>query len=90
MAIPPVMVSVNDLTLRSAMDISRMQEQVAMQLNDRLSHQIEHRILEQVCLHLFGTTDVDLVRDTFEALQRDDAIRERVIAMRTARRMGVR
>lgn len=81
--------SVDDIAMQSRDDFNSMQKHIVMQLNDRINHQIDQRLLEQVSLHLFGTSDVQLVQDVFEAVQRVPDVRDNILAIRAKRRMGV-
>lgn len=80
--------SVDDIAMRSRDDFSAMQAHIAVQLNERINQQIDRRLLEQVSLHLFGTSDVQLVQDVFEAVQRVPDVRDNILAIRTKRRIG--
>jgi hypothetical protein len=79
----PITVSVNH-------DIARMTDNIAAQVSHDLAQEINRKALGEVCAHLFGAADVELVRDTFEVLLRDPAIQERVVSLRAARRIGVK
>lgn len=81
--------SVDDIAMQSRDDFNTMQRHIAVQLNDRINRQIDQRLLEQVSLHLFGTSDVQLVQDVFEAVQRVPDVRDNILAIRAKRRMGV-
>lgn len=81
--------SVDDIAMQSRDDFNSMQKHIVMQLNDRINQQIDQRLLEQVSLHLFGTSDVQLVQDVFEAVQRVPDVRDNILAIRAKRRMGV-
>lgn len=78
----PVTVSINH-------DIARMTDNIAAQVSHDLAQGIG-QALGEVCAHLFGSADVELVRDTFEVLLRDPVIQERVVSLRAARRIGVK
>lgn len=82
--------SVDDIAMQSRDDFNSMQKHIVMQLNDRINQQIDQRLLEQVSLHLFGTSDVQLVQDVFEAVQRVPDVRDNILAIRAKRRMGVK
>ena len=79
----PITVSVNH-------DIARMTDNIAAQVSHDLAQEINRKALGEVCVHLFGAADVELVRDTFEVLLRDPVIQERVVSLRAARRLGVK
>lgn len=79
----PITVSVNH-------DIARMTDDIAARVSHDLAQEINRKALGEVCAHLFGAADVELVRDTFEVLLRDPEIQARVIAIRAARRIGVK
>lgn len=81
--------SVDDIAVQGRNDLNTMQTHIAVQLNDRINQQIDQRLLEQVSLHLFGTSDVQLVQDVFEAVQRMPEVRDNMLAIRAKRRMGV-
>ena len=82
--------TVDDIAMQSRDDFNTMQKHIAVQLNDRINQQIDQRLLEQVSLHLFGTSDVQLVQDVFEAVQRVPEVRDNILAIRAKRRMGVK
>lgn len=81
--------SVDDIAVQGRNDLSTMQTHIAAQLNDRINQQIDQRLLEQVSLHLFGTSDVQVVQDVFEAVQRVPEVRDNILALRAKRRIGV-
>jgi hypothetical protein len=67
-----------------------MSDHIAANVSSELSHQINRKLLGEVCEQLFGTTDVEYVRDVFNAIQQDLAIQDRVLTARTKRRIGVK
>jgi hypothetical protein len=67
-----------------------MSDHIAANVSSELSHQINRKLLGEVCMNLFGTTNVEYVRDVFHAVQQDPDIQDRVVAIRTARRIGVK
>lgn len=71
-------------------DTIHMADNIAADISHDLSMQINRKLLGVVCENLFGTADVELVRDTFEAIRLDPEIQARVIAIRAARRIGVK
>jgi len=71
-------------------DINTMSDHIAANVSSELSHQINRKLLGEVCMNLFGTTNVEYVRDVFNAIQQDPDIQDRVVAIRTARRIGVK
>lgn len=81
---------VDDIAMHSRDDFNTMQRHIAVSLNDRIHRQIDQHLLEQVSLHLFGTSDVQLVQDVFEAAQRVPEVRDNILAIRAKRRMGVK
>jgi len=83
MAISPVTISVNH-------DIARMTDNITASVSNELSMQINRKLLGEVCENLFGTADVELVRDIFEAVRLDPDIQDRVVSIRAARRIGVK
>lgn len=83
MAISPVTVSVSH-------DIARMTDHVAANVSLDLASEINRKLLREVCENLFGMADMELVRDTFEAIRLDPEIQARVIVIRAARRIGVK
>ena len=78
------------LTVSIHHDINRMTDTIAANVSGELSQQINRKLLMDVCQQLFGIADVELVRDTFEAIRLDPDIQDRVVAIRTARRIGVK
>ena len=82
--------TVDDIAIQGRDNFNTMQKHIAVQLNDRINRQIDQRLLEQVSLHLFGTSDVQLVQDVFEAVQRVPDVRDNILAIRAKRRMGVK
>lgn len=83
-----IRLAVTDIAMQSRDDFNSMQKHIAVQLNDRINQQIDQRLLEQVSLHLFGTSDVQLVQDVFEAVQRVPEVRDNILAIRAKRRIG--
>jgi hypothetical protein len=78
------------LTVRLDQDIQRLTDTVAVNVSNQLAEAINEKLLKDVCHQLFGTADFESVRDTFEVLRRDNDIQNRVLAIRAARRMGVK
>ena len=83
MAISPFTVSVHH-------DTARMTDHIAANVSLDLAPEITRKLLREVCVNLFGTSNMELVRDTFEAIRHDPEIQARVIAIRAARRIGVK
>jgi hypothetical protein len=71
-------------------DINTMTDRITANVSADLTTEINRKLLAEVCKNLFGIADVELVRDTFEAIRLDPDIQARVVAIRTARRLGVR
>ena len=71
-------------------DINRMTDHITANVSADLTSEINRKLLAEVCKNLTGISDVELVRDTFEAIRLDPDIQARVVAIRTARRLGVR
>lgn len=84
-----VELSVNDMDLAMSRDLDAMKHTLVAQMNDRVAHQLEDKVMDKLLMRVFGTTDQELVRDTMAVLLSDKDIQERVLAMRAARRMGV-
>lgn len=80
----------NSVTVSADYDINRMTNIITANVSGDLSQQISRKLLGEVCEQLFGTPDVELVRDTFEAIRLDPEIQDRVVAIRAARRIGVK
>jgi hypothetical protein len=80
----------NGVTVSLHHDINRMTDRIAASVSTDLTTEINRKLLCEVCENLFGIADVELVRDTFEAIRLDPDIQARVVAIRTARRIGVR
>jgi hypothetical protein len=78
------------LTVSLRHDINTMTDRITANVSADLTTEINRKLLGEVCENLFGIADVELVRDTFEAIMTDPDIRARVVAIRTARRIGVR
>jgi hypothetical protein len=78
------------LTVSIRSDINTMSDHIAANVSSELSHQINRKLLGEVCEQLFGTTDVEYVRDVFNAIQQDLAIQDRVLTAQTKRRIGVK
>ena len=77
------------VTISIIRDMVRMTDDIAARISHDLAQEINRKALGEVCAHLFGAADVELVRDTFEVLLCDPAIQERVVSLRAARRIGV-
>ena len=71
-------------------DINRMTDRIAANVSIDLASAINRKILGEVCENMFGMADMELVRDTFEAIRLDPKIQDRVLAIRAARRIGVK
>ena len=71
-------------------DINRMTDRIAASVSLDLASAINRKLLGEVCENMFGIADVELVRDTFEAIRLDPKIQDRVLAIRAARRIGVK
>jgi hypothetical protein len=71
-------------------DINTMTDRIGASVSADLTSAINRKLLGEVCENLFGIADVELVRDTFEAIRLDPDIQARVVAIRTARRIGVK
>jgi hypothetical protein len=84
------MSSYRGITASVAYDVSRMTDQVAASVSHDLAIAINRKLLGEVCENLFDTADVELVRDIFEAVRLDPKIQDRVVAIRAARRIGVK
>ena len=82
MAISPVTISISHDALRMADITATVSQDLALELNRKL--------LGEVCENLFGTADVELVRDIFEAVRLGPKIQDRVVSIRAARRIGVK
>jgi hypothetical protein len=67
-----------------------MTDRIAAKMSADLATEVNRHLLRQVCENMFGITDMDLVRDTFEAILTDPDIQDRVVAIRAARRLGVK
>ena len=78
------------LTVSINRDLNTITDHIAASLSLDLTTEINRKLLGEVCMNLFGTTDVEYVRDVFHAVQQDPDIRDRVVAIRTARRIGVK
>ena len=78
------------LTVSIHHDINTMTDRIAASVSTDLTTEINRRLLGEVCMNLFGTTNVEYVRDVFNAIQQDPDIQDRVVAIRTARRIGVK
>jgi hypothetical protein len=81
--------SMSDVDLAMSRDLNAMKHTLVAQLNDTVTHQLEDRAMDKLLLHIFGTTDQELVCDVMRVLLTDKDMQERVLAMRAARRMGV-
>ena len=71
-------------------DINTMTDRIAANVSADLTTEINRKLLGEVCENMFGIADVELVRDAFEAIRLDPDIQARVVAIRTARRIGVK
>jgi hypothetical protein len=71
-------------------DINTITDHIAASISTDLTTAINRKILGEVCENMFGIADMELVRDTFEAIRLDPDIQARVVAIRTARRIGVK
>jgi len=71
-------------------DINTMTDRIAANVSADLTTEINRKLLGEVCMNLFGTTNVEYVRDVFHAVQQDPDVQARVVAIRTARRIGVK
>ena len=71
-------------------DINTMTDHIAASVSTDLTSAVNRKLLGEVCENLFGMADVELVRDTFEAIRLDPEIQDRVVAIRAARRLGVK
>lgn len=68
-----------------AVNAGTVAEKVSVQLAQRLSDDA----LYHICFALFGTSDVNYVRDVLDVLMHDRDVVEKVMARRTAKRIGV-
>jgi hypothetical protein len=80
----------NGITVAIDHNINTMTDRIAANVSLGLTSAINHKLLGEVCENLFGMADVELVRDTFEAIRLDPKIQDRVVAIRAARRIGVK
>ena len=80
----------NGVTVVIDHDINRITDRIAASVSIDLASAINRKILAEVCENMFGMADMELVRDTFEAIRLDPEIRNRVLAIRAARRIGVK
>lgn len=80
----------NGVTVSVNHDIARMTDDIAARVSLDLASAINRKLLGEVCENMFGMADVELVRDTFEAIRLDPEVQARVIAIRAARRIGVK
>jgi len=80
----------NGITVAITHDINQMTDRIAANVSIDLASAINRKILGEVCENMFGMADMELVRDTFEAIQLDPKIQDRVLAIRAARRIGVK
>lgn len=84
------MSTLNGVTVSVNHDIARMTDDIAARVSLDLASEINRKILREVCENMFGMADMELVRDTFEAIRLDPEIQARVVAIRAARRIGVK
>ena len=84
------MSTLNGVTVSVNHDIARMTDDIAARVSLDLASEINRKILREVCENMFGMADMELVRDTFEAIRLDPEVQARVIAIRAARRIGVK
>jgi hypothetical protein len=80
----------NGITVAIDHDINRMTDRIAANVSIDPASAINRKILNAVCENMFGMADMELVRDTFEAIRLDPKIQDRVLAIRAARRIGVK
>jgi hypothetical protein len=80
----------NGITVSIDHNVNRMTDRIAASVSLDLASAINRKILGEVCENMFGMADVELVRDTFEAIRLDPEIQDRVVAIRAARRIGVK
>jgi hypothetical protein len=80
---PSVTVSVNH-------DLNRMVDDITATVSQDLALELNRKLLGEVCAHLFGTADIEYVRDVFTVLAKDSQFSEKVTALRTARRIGAK
>ena len=80
----------NSVTVSADYDINRMTNTITANVSGDLFQQISRKLLGEVCEQLFGTPDVEYVRDVFAVLARDARLAEKITALRTARRIGAR
>jgi hypothetical protein len=80
----------NGITVSLRHDINTVTDHIAANVSTGLTSAINRKLLGEVCENLFGIADLELVRDTFEAIRLDPEIQDRVVAIRAARRIGVK
>tara|TARA_R110000868_G_scaffold58744_1_gene180986 strand:- start:90 stop:344 length:255 start_codon:yes stop_codon:yes gene_type:complete len=80
----------NGITVQVQHDMNQITDRIAANVSIDLASAINRKILGEVCENMFGTADMELVRDTFEAIRLDPKIQDRVLAIRAARRIGVK
>jgi hypothetical protein len=82
--------SMNDVDIEMSRSLHDMKTTLVTKLNDAVHHGIEQQLLRQVSMHLFGTEDVEMVRDCFEIIRNDPEVKEKIVALRAARRIGAK
>lgn len=82
--------SMSDVDIEMSRSLHDMKTTLVTKLNDAVQHGVEQQLLRQVSMHLFGTEDTEMVRDCFEVIRNDPEVKEKILALRTARRIGAK
>lgn len=82
------LLTVDDVTIQSQVNWNTMQTAVVSDLNNKIVSQLSDEALHNICVTLFGTDDVSLVKDTCRMLMEDREMQEKVIAMRARKRIA--
>ena len=82
--------SMNDVDMEMSRSLHHMKTTLVTKINDEVQHKIDQRLFREMCSQLFGTSDVLWVQDAFHVILHDPEMKEKIIALRTARRIGAK
>lgn len=82
--------SMSDVVIEMSRSLHDMKTYLVTKINDEVQHKIDQQLLREVCSHLFGTSDVLWVQDAFHVILHDPEMKEKIIALRAARRIGAK
>jgi hypothetical protein len=82
--------SMNDVDIEMSRSLHGMKTTLVTKINDEVQRKLDQRLLREMCSQLFGTEDVEMVRDCFEIIRNDPEVKEKIVALRAARRIGAK